>query len=72
MLTWTGYKLHVDVADGVIPSSCLLTSASLHDNQIAILLAALTAARVTSLCDVIDCAYTCPRSTPTAAASATC
>ena len=26
--TWVGYKLHIDVADGQIPISCLLTSAS--------------------------------------------
>ena len=26
--TWVGYKLHLDVADGQIPISCLLTSAS--------------------------------------------
>ena len=34
--TWVGYKLHLDVADGQIPISCLLTSASLHDSQAAI------------------------------------
>ena len=28
---WTGYKLHVDAADGGVPVSCVLTSASLHD-----------------------------------------
>ena len=33
--TWVGYKLHLDVADGQIPISCLLTSASLHDSQAA-------------------------------------
>ena len=37
--TWVGYKLHLDVADGQIPISCLLTSASLHDSQAAIPLA---------------------------------
>ena len=30
--TWIGYKLHIDVADGQIPISCILTSASLHDS----------------------------------------
>jgi hypothetical protein len=30
---WRGYKLHIDVADGQIPISCLLTAASLHDSQ---------------------------------------
>ncbi len=27
---WIGYKLHLDVADGQVPVSCLLTSASLQ------------------------------------------
>ncbi len=40
--TWVGYKLHIDVADGQIPISCLLTSASLHDSQAAIPLATLS------------------------------
>jgi hypothetical protein len=39
--TWVGYKLHLDIADGQIPISCILTSASLHDSQAAIPLAAL-------------------------------
>lgn len=54
---WRGYKLHVDVADGQIPISCLLTAASLHDSQAAIPLASMTAQRVTSLYDLMDCAY---------------
>lgn len=54
---WRGYKLHVDVADGQIPISCLLTAASLHDSQAAIPLATMTAQRVTSLYDLMDCAY---------------
>ncbi|MCH8959766.1 MAG: transposase [Bacteroidetes bacterium] len=37
--TWIGYTLHIDVADGQIPISCILTSASLHDSQVAIPLA---------------------------------
>lgn len=55
--TWVGYKLHLDVADGQIPVSCILTSASLHDSQAAIPLAALSASRVTNLYDVMDAAY---------------
>jgi hypothetical protein len=55
--TWRGYKLHLDVADGQIPISCVLTSASLHDSQVAIPLATLTATRVTSLYDLMDSAY---------------
>ncbi len=54
---WRGYKLHLDVADGQIPISCLLTAASLHDSQAAIPLATITARRVTSLYDLMDCAY---------------
>jgi len=54
---WRGYKLHLDVADGQIPVSCLLTAASLHDSQAAIPLATMTAQRVTSLYDLMDCAY---------------
>ena len=41
--TWVGYKLHIDAADGGVPVSGLLTSASLHDSQAAIPLASLTA-----------------------------
>jgi len=54
---WRGYKLHMDVADGQIPISCLLTSASLHDSQVAIPLATITAGKVTSLYDLMDSAY---------------
>ena len=54
---WIGYKLHIDVADGQIPISCILTSASLHDSQAAIPLATLTAERTTNLYDVMDAAY---------------
>jgi hypothetical protein len=31
--SWIGYKLHIDTADGEIPVSCVLTSASVHDSQ---------------------------------------
>lgn len=54
---WRGYKLHIDWADGEIPISCLLTSASVHDSQVAIPLATMSAARVTNLYDVMDAAY---------------
>jgi len=54
---WRGYKLHLDVADGQIPISAILTAASLHDSQVAIPLATMTAQRVTSLYDVMDSAY---------------
>ena len=55
--SWTGYKLHIDAADGQIPISCLLTSASVHDSQVAIPLAEMTAQRVTNLYDLMDSAY---------------
>lgn len=54
---WRGYKLHLDVADGQIPISAILTAASLHDSQVAIPLAMMTAQRVTNLYDVMDAAY---------------
>jgi hypothetical protein len=54
---WRGYKLHLDVADGQIPVSAVLTSASVHDSQVAIPLATLTTQRVTYLYDVMDSAY---------------
>ena len=31
--SWQGYKFHLDVSDGDIPISGLLTAASLHDSQ---------------------------------------
>ncbi len=54
---WTGYKLHMDVADGRVPISCLVTSASLHDSQAAIPLATLTVQRVDHCYDLMDSAY---------------
>jgi hypothetical protein len=59
--SWIGYKLHIDAADGGIPVSCLLTSASLHDSQVAIPLAEITHGRVTSLYDMMDAAYDAPQ-----------
>jgi hypothetical protein len=58
--SWIGYKLHIDTADGDIPVSCLLTSASVHDSQAALPLAAITAGRVTNLYDLMDSAYDVP------------
>jgi hypothetical protein len=58
--SWIGYKLHIDTADGDIPISCLLTSASVHDSQVAIPLSIITASRVTNLYDLMDSAYHAP------------
>lgn len=54
---WVGYKLHLDVGDGQVPISCVLTSASLHDSQVALPLATMTAERVRNLYDLMDAAY---------------
>jgi Transposase DDE domain/Transposase domain (DUF772) len=58
--SWIGYKLHIDTADGDIPVSCLLTSASVHDSQVALPLATITSTRVTNLYDLMDSAYDAP------------
>jgi hypothetical protein len=55
--SWTGYKLHIDACDGGIPISCVLTSASLHDSQVAIPLAEITNQRITHCYDLMDAAY---------------
>jgi hypothetical protein len=55
--TWNGYKLHLDVACGQIPVSCVLTSASVHDSQVAIPLMTMTSARIAYLYDLMDAAY---------------
>lgn len=57
---WDGYKLHLDVADGGIPVSALLTSASLHDSQAAIPLMTMTSRRLTYLYELMDPAYAAP------------
>ena len=58
--TWVGYKLHIDTADGDIPVSAILTSASLHDSQAALPLMHLSSQRVTYLYDLADAAYCSP------------
>src|SRR5277367_3828304 len=52
--TWIGYKLHLDVACGQIPVSCVLTSASVQDSQVAIPLMTITGARLSYLYDLMD------------------
>jgi len=60
-VSWTGYKLHIDVADGGIPICAVLTSASTHDSQVAIPLTKMSNERVTNLYDVMDSAYDVPQ-----------
>ena len=57
---WIGYKLDMDIADGTILVTCILTSASVHDSQVAIPLATITASRVSNLYDLMDSAYYAP------------
>jgi hypothetical protein len=52
-----GYKLHWDVADGQIPISAILTSASVHDSQVAIPLAEMSTQRVNYCYELMDAAY---------------
>ncbi len=52
-----GCKLHLDTADCGVPVSAVLTSAPVHDSQVAIPLATMTAGRVASLHDLMDAAY---------------
>ena len=55
--SWTGYKLHVDVNDAGFPLSAVLTSASLHDSQVAIPLMKITSNKVQYCYDLMDAAY---------------
>ncbi len=55
--TWTGYKLHVDISDCGLPITAVLTSASLHDSQVAIPMMKMTTERTTYLYDLMDAAY---------------
>ncbi len=58
--SWRGYKLHIDAADGDVPISCILTSASLHDSQAAIPLSRMTALRVDHCHQLMDAACDSP------------
>ena len=55
--TWNGFKLHVDVNDTGLPLSVVLTSASVHDSQVAIPLMKLTSGKVQYCYDLMDAAY---------------
>ncbi|MCY4153232.1 MAG: transposase [Aestuariivita sp.] len=57
--SWQGYKFHLDVSDGDIPISGLLTSASLHDSQASLPLATMTKRRVDYGYELMDAAYDC-------------
>ena len=55
--TWIGYKFHIAAADGGIPITAILTSASLHDSQAAIPLMTLSSETAINLYDLFDAAY---------------
>jgi hypothetical protein len=55
--SWNGFKLHLDVNDFGVPISALMTSASVHDSQVAIPLMKLTSSKVTYCYDLMDAAY---------------
>jgi hypothetical protein len=60
IMYWNGYKLHLDIVDTGIPVSAIVTSASVHDSQVAIPLATLTAKNIINLYDLMDSAYDVP------------
>ena len=60
-MSWNGYKLHLDTNDIGLPISALVTSASLHDSQVAIPLIKLTSRKVTYFYDLMDAAYDASR-----------
>ena len=55
--SWRGYKLHLAVADGDIPVAMWLTSASLHDSQVAIPIVQKAAEVCPSLYHLMDAGY---------------
>lgn len=56
--SWKGYKLHIDTADGDIPISAILTSASVHDSQVALPLSKLTEKKLHHcFYELMDAAY---------------
>ena len=54
---WRGYKLHLAIGDGGVPLAAVLSSASLHDSQVAIPLMQKVAERATVLYDLADSGY---------------
>jgi hypothetical protein len=56
--SWCGYKLHIDTTDGDIPVSAILTSASVHDSQVALPLRKITESRIPhATYELMDSAY---------------
>jgi len=60
--TWKGYKLHIASSDFDVPLCSILTSASLHDSQVAIpLMQKCDTLLDNSLYDLMDAAYDSPQ-----------
>ena len=57
MQGWKGYKLHLLIVDGGIPAGAILTSASVHDSQVAIPLMQMAQERLVHFYDLGDAAY---------------
>lgn len=55
--SWKGYKGHFDTMDGDIPVSYIITSASVHDSQVALPLSEMTGGKIAFLYDLMDSAY---------------
>lgn len=58
--SWRGYKFHISCVDGDIPVAAVLTSASVHDSQVAIPLMQMTSERIDVCYDLMDAAYDAP------------
>jgi hypothetical protein len=54
---WTGLKIHADVNDSVFPVSMVMTSASVHDSQVATPMMMMTSSKVDYLYDLMDSAH---------------
>jgi hypothetical protein len=54
---WVGYKEHIDWTDSGFPLAARITSASVHDSQVAIPMAKHTASKRVVLYEVMDAAY---------------
>jgi hypothetical protein len=56
-ISWKGYKLHLDTIDGDISVSAILTSASVHDSQVALPLSRMTERKIKACYELMDSAY---------------
>jgi transposase len=57
MVSWKGWKLHLDTADCGVVISSLVSAASMHDSMAAIPLMRVSSSRVTYCYELMDAAY---------------